>query len=81
MWISGGWKDYELLDCGDGERLERWGSYILVRPDPQAIGEKPRSPSGSPDARYFRSDRGGGTGKSAICRRAGKLGTASFCST
>ena len=37
MWISTDWKDYELLDCGGGERLERWGKYLLVRPDPQAI--------------------------------------------
>ena len=37
MWASTGWKDYELLDCGKGEKLERWGSYTLVRPDPQAI--------------------------------------------
>lgn len=37
MWISDHWKDYELLDCGGGERLERWGKYLLVRPDPQAI--------------------------------------------
>ena len=31
------WKDYELIDAGDGEKLERWGKYILRRPDPQAI--------------------------------------------
>ena len=37
MWISSDWKDYELLDCGGGERLGRWGKYLLVRPDPQAI--------------------------------------------
>ena len=37
MWASTGWKDYELLDCGKGEKLERWGAYTLVRPDPQAI--------------------------------------------
>ena len=37
MWIAENWKDYELLDCGDGEKLERWGRQILVRPDPQAI--------------------------------------------
>ena len=39
MWIADGWKDYELLDCGGGEKLERWGQQILVRPDPQAIWE------------------------------------------
>ena len=42
MWASTGWKDYELLDCGKGEKLERWGSYTLVRPDPQAIWNTPR---------------------------------------
>ena len=37
MWISDAWKDYELIDTTDGERLERWGDYTLVRPDPQVI--------------------------------------------
>ena len=37
MWIADGWKEYELIDCEGGERLERWGDYILVRPDPQVI--------------------------------------------
>ena len=37
MWISDQWKDYELLDCSGGEKLERWGDITLVRPDPQAI--------------------------------------------
>ena len=49
------------LDCGDGERLERWGSYILVRPDPQAIWSKTSKVLWkNPDARYIRSNRGGG---------------------
>ena len=39
MWIADGWQDYELLSCGGGEKLERWGRQILVRPDPQAIWE------------------------------------------
>lgn len=62
MWISDGWKDYELIDCGDGERLERWGEYHLVRPDPQAIWHTKRThPRWSrPDARYLRSESGGG---------------------
>lgn len=42
MWASTDWKDYELLDCGRGEKLERWGKYTLVRPDPQAIWNTPR---------------------------------------
>lgn len=37
MWIADQWKDYELLDCSGGEKLERWGDVTLVRPDPQAI--------------------------------------------
>ncbi len=62
MWRADGWRDYELLDCSDGEKLERWGSRILVRPDPQAIWETPRRHPGwrSPDARYVRSREGGG---------------------
>ena len=62
MWASTGWKDYELLDCGKGEKLERWGSYTLVRPDPQAIWNTPRTLPGwkHPDGRYIRSKSGGG---------------------
>ena len=62
MWVSGGWKDYELLDCSGGEKLERWGRYLLVRPDPQAIWHTPRSHPGwtRHDARYTRSSTGGG---------------------
>ena len=37
MWIADNWKDYEILDCSGGEKLERWGNYLLVRPDPQVI--------------------------------------------
>ena len=39
MWIADQWQDYELLDCGGGEKLERWDKQYLVRPDPQAIWE------------------------------------------
>ena len=46
MWIADGWKDYELLDCGGGEKLERWDKQILVRPDPQAIWNTPRTHPG-----------------------------------
>ena len=41
MWIADQWQDYELLDCGGGEKLERWDKQFLVRPDPQAIWETP----------------------------------------
>ena len=37
MWIAENWKDYEVIDTSDGEKLERWGEYNLVRPDPQVI--------------------------------------------
>ena len=57
MWIADGWKDYELLDCGGGEKLERWGQQILVRPDPQAIWETDHRHPGwrQANARYFAS--------------------------
>ena len=62
MWLADKWTDYELLDCSDGEKLERWGAFILVRPDPQAIWQTPREHPGwqNPDARYERSQSGGG---------------------
>jgi len=62
MWLADGWRDYELLDCGGGEKLERWGRQTLVRPDPQAIWETPRHHPGwgRADARYLRSQTGGG---------------------
>ena len=48
MWIADKWKDYEVLDCSNGEKLERWGKYLLVRPDPQVIWNTPRKlPDGS----------------------------------
>ena len=62
LWISGEWKEYEVLDTSGGERLERWGKFILVRPDPQVIWNTPKT---APqwkryDARYVRSNTGGG---------------------
>ena len=62
MWVADGWKDYRLLDCGSGEKLERWGDYTLIRPDPQAIWRTPRNHPGwrRADARYARSSSGGG---------------------
>lgn len=62
MWVANGWNDYELLDCGDGQRLERWGAQILVRPDPQAIWPKGNNASWrKPNAIYHRSETGGGS--------------------
>lgn len=62
MRISDKWTDYELIDCSQGERLERWGNIILVRPDPQVIWNTPKKDVRwkNPDARYFRSKSGGG---------------------
>lgn len=62
MRVADGWQDYELLDATGGERLERWGSAVLIRPDPQVVW---KSPPLSPlwnraDAVYHRSDKGGG---------------------
>ncbi len=62
LWISDQWKDYEVLDASEGERLERWGKYVLVRPDPQVIWATPHdAPQWKKyDARYIRSNTGGG---------------------
>ena len=57
MWLADGWKDYEVIDSSDGEKLERWGQYILVRPDPQVIWDTPRTDKRwkHPNAHYHRS--------------------------
>lgn len=62
MWKADQWKEYEVLDTSDGEKLERWGRYILVRPDPQVIWRTARTDPRwkKYDARYFRSTSGGG---------------------
>lgn len=62
MWIAKDWKDYEVLDTSDGEKLERWGKYLLVRPDPQIIWNTERKHKGwqRPNGHYFRSNQGGG---------------------
>ena len=61
MFIADRWRDYEVLDTGDGMKLERWGKIILSRPDPQVIW--PRAEEAlwqKAHAHYIRSDRGGG---------------------
>ena len=62
MWLAENWKDYEVIDTSDGEKLERWGKYVLVRPDPQVIWRTPKTEPGWKrfDARYSRSNTGGG---------------------
>ena len=62
MWIADGWKEYEVLDASSGEKLERWGQYVLLRPDPQVIWntEKKISEWKHLNAHYHRSNKGGG---------------------
>ncbi len=62
MWIADNWKDYEVYDTSKGEKLERWGDYILVRPDPQVIWDTPKTHRGwrSMNGHYHRSAKGGG---------------------
>ena len=62
MFLAENWKDYEVIDTSGGEKLERWGKYILVRPDPQVIWNTPRKDPGwrKINARYHRSSSGGG---------------------
>ena len=63
MWTADQWNDYEILDCSGGEKLERWGDFLLVRPDPQVIWQTPRTHRGwtHPNAHYHRSAKGGGS--------------------
>ncbi|MDE6992454.1 MAG: class I SAM-dependent methyltransferase [Lachnospiraceae bacterium] len=62
MWIANNWKDYEVIDTASGEKLERWGKYILVRPDPQVIWNTEREDHRwkKPNGHYHRSSNGGG---------------------
>ena len=68
MRFTKDWQDYELLDCSGGERLERWGKIVLIRPDPQVIWNTPKDHPCwyKADARYIRSKEGGGHWE---CRR------------
>ena len=63
MRTAGLWKDYELIDCSDGCRLERWNDIILIRPDPQVIWKTPKEHPlwNNPHAVYHRSSSGGGS--------------------
>ena len=62
MWIAENWKDYEVLDTAGGEKLERWGNYLLVRPDPQVIWDSNKQNPGwkKMNGHYHRSSKGGG---------------------
>ena len=60
--VADQWKDYEVIDCSKGEKLERWGDYLLVRPDPQVIWDTPKKEKGwrKMNGHYHRSSKGGG---------------------
>jgi len=62
MWIANQWKDYEVIDTSDREKLERWGKYLLIRPDPQVLWDTPKKAAGWKirNAHYHRSSKGGG---------------------
>lgn len=62
MWAAENWKDYEVIDTSKGEKLERWGNYILLRPDPQVLWDTPKTnPAWKKlNAHYHRSKKGGG---------------------
>ena len=62
MWLADNWKDYEVIDCSNGEKLERWGDYLLIRPDPQVIWDTHKNHKGwkKKNGHYHRSKKGGG---------------------
>ncbi len=62
MWIAEQWKDYEVIDTSDKEKLERWGDFLLIRPDPQVLWNTQQKHYGwkKPNAHYHRSNKGGG---------------------
>ena len=62
MWLADQWNGYEVIDCSKGEKLERWGDYLLVRPDPQVIWDTPKTNRGwsRMNGHYHRSSKGGG---------------------
>lgn len=62
MWTAKNWKDYQILDTSSGERLEKWGKYILIRPDPQVIWNTPQTIKEwrQKNGHYHRSNKGGG---------------------
>ena len=82
MWIADQWKDYQVLDTSKGEKLERWGDYLLVRPDPQVIWDTPKKNPGwkKMNGHYHRSKKGGGEWEST-CRNSGPFSTKTLRST
>lgn len=81
MFIANEWKDYEVIDCSAGEKLERWGDYLLVRPDPQVIWDTKKEHRGwkKMNGHYHRSSkRVVGSGSSLTCLSSGALIMTSF---
>ncbi len=80
MWIADKWNDYELIDASGGEKLERWGSHILLRPDPQAIWKTARRDARwkAPEAVYRRSNSGGGGWEKNRLPQSWKIGYGSL---
>lgn len=76
MWLADGWKDYEVIDCSKGEKLERW-KYLLVRPDPQVIWDTKKVHPGwrRMNGHYHRSAKGGGEWEFLTCRSSGPSAT------
>ena len=76
MWIADQWTDFEVLDCSGGEKLERWGKYTLVRPDPQVIWTTPRTHPAwrTRSASYTRSSTGGGSWDKGSLPASWKIG-------
>ncbi len=66
MWIADKWKDYEVIDCSKGEKLERWGEQVLIRPDPQVIWDTKKAAPGW--------QRAAGSGNFLTCQNSGPSG-------
>ena len=81
MWKADKWEDYALLDTSDGKRLERWGRYVLCRPDPQVIWKNVKeSPMWKKADAVYEREGGEANGKSAMFRNAGPSAMATCAS-
>ena len=72
MWTADRWKDYEVLDCAEGEKLERWGDWTLIRPDPQVIWSRPRRDGEGGTAIITAVRRAAESGNSPVFRSSGR---------
>ena len=75
MWLADGWNDYEVIDCSKGEKLERWGDYLLVRPDPQVIWDTPKTHRGwkKMNGHYHAAAKAEANGNFLTCPSSGPL--------